>query len=566
MWLHDATRDGRVQGLTARLAESAGALAEVFRNPGLRRLQLAWAGSLIGNWSYFVALVVYAYDQGGAAAVGLVTVIRMLPAAIASPFLASFADRYSRRLVMVTADVLRAALMLLAALAIWQGWSQWLVYAIVGLSTVAGTVFRPAQAALLPHLARTPAELTAANVASSTFESVGAFVGPALGGLLLAATNAETVFVLNAASFVWSALLVLAVQVGHAPGREPGAAAPDEGEGQGGLAAGVRAIGASRDLLVLCGLYTAQTLVAGALNVLVVVAALELLDVGESGVGYLNAALGIGGLVGGFAALVLASRGRLAADFGLGLALFGLPLALMGVLASVPVALLALGLIGLGNSLVDINALTLMQRTVPDAVLGRVLGALEGVLLGSIGIGSLLAPALIDSAGIRAALVATGLVLPALALLTTAQLRSIDRRSRPPAELGLLQGVPLLSPLPLATLELLARSVLEVELPAGAVVIRQGDAGDRFYVIEQGEVEIAGRRFGRGESFGEIALLRDVPRTATVTAVTDVVLYALARDEFIAAVTGHEPARAAADAVVAARLAGFDPTAARTPA
>lgn len=555
-----------MQGLRERLGESARSFGEVFRNPDLRRLQLAWAGSLIGNWSYFVALAVYAYDQGGAAAVGLVGVIRMLPAAIASPFLASLADRYPRKLVMVAADVVRAVLMLLAALAIWQGWSQWLVYAVVGVSTVSGTVFRPAQAALLPHLARSPGELTAANVASSTLESVGAFVGPALGGVLLAFTNAEIVFAVNAASFVWSALLVLAVRGGRTAGEAPARGRRAEAEGDGGVAAGFRAIVASRDLLVLCGLYTAQTLVAGALNVLVVVAALELLDVGDSGVGYLNGALGVGGLVGGFVALVLAARGRLAADFGLGVALFGVPLALIGVAGSVPVALLALGLVGLGNSLVDINALTIMQRTVPDEVLGRVLGVLEGVLLGSIGVGALLAPALIDAAGIRWALVATGLLLPVLALLASTRLRSIDRRSAAPAELQLLQGVPILAPLPLATLELLAGALVQIRYPPGSVVIRKGDAGDRFYVVDQGEVEIAGSRFGRGEGFGEIALLRDVPRTATVTAVTDVVVYALERDEFIAAVTGHEPARAAADAVIAARFAGFSPTAARSPA
>jgi MFS family permease len=454
--------------------------------------------------------------------------------------------------------------MVLAALTIWQGWSQWVVYAIVALSTVSGTVFRPAQAALLPHLARSPGELTAANVASSTLESVGAFIGPALGGLLLALTNAETVFVVNGVSFVWSALLVLAV-------RGVGAARPDgqqsaRHEGGGGIGDGFKAILESTDLLVLSGLYTAQTLVAGALNVLVVVAALELLDVGASGVGYLNGALGVGGLIGGFVALVLASRGRLAADFGLGIALFGVPLALVGIASSVPVALLALGLIGLGNSLVDINALTIMQRTVPDAVLGRVLGVLEGVLLGSIGVGALLAPLLIEVTGIRWALVATGLLLPALALLASARLRSIDHRTAAPAELQLLQGVPLLAALPLATLELLAGSLTEVRHPAGAVVIREGEGGDRFYVVGAGEVEIGGKRLGRGEGFGEIALLRDVPRTATVTAATDVTLHALERDEFIAAVTGHEPARAAADAVIAARLGSFGPTVSRAPA
>lgn len=553
-----------MQGLTARIAESAQSFGEVFRNRDLRRLQLAWAGSLIGNWSYFVALAVYAYDQGGATAVGLVGVIRMLPAALASPFLGALADRYPRKIVMVAADLIRAALMVLAALTIWQGWSQWVVYALVALSTVSGTVFRPAQAALLPHLARSPAELTAANVSSSTLESVGAFVGPALGGVLLAITNAETVFVVNGGSFLWSALLVLAVRgvrAADAPRAEPGASH----ERGTGIGEGLRTIRQSRDLLALSSLYTAQTLVAGALNVLVVVAALELLDVGESGVGYLNGALGVGGLVGGFVALVLASRGRLAADFGLGVALFGLPLALLGIVSSVPVALLALGLVGLGNSLVDINALTIMQRTVPDDVLGRVLGLLEGVLLGSIGVGALLAPLLIELAGIRWALVATGALLPALAVLAARRLRSIDSRTAAPAELQLLQGVPTLAPLPVATLELLAGALTEVRLPAGAVVIREGESGDRFYVVDEGEVEIEGKRFGHGEGFGEIALLRDVPRTATVTAATDVKLWALERDEFIAAVTGHEPASAAADAVIAARLGTFGATVARTP-
>ena len=553
-----------MQGLTARIAESAQSFGEVFRNRDLRRLQLAWAGSLIGNRSYFVALAVYAYDQGGATAVGLVGVIRMLPAALASPFLGALADRYPRKIVMVAADLIRAALMVLAALTIWQGWSQWVVYALVALSTVSGTVFRPAQAALLPHLARSPAALTAANVSSSTLESVGAFVGPALGGVLLAITNAETVFVVNGGSFLWSALLVLAVRgvrAADAPRAEPGASH----ERGTGIGEGLRTIRQSRDLLALSSLYTAQTLVAGALNVLVVVAALELLDVGESGVGYLNGALGVGGLVGGFVALVLASRGRLAADFGLGVALFGLPLALLGIVSSVPVALLALGLVGLGNSLVDINALTIMQRTVPDDVLGRVLGLLEGVLLGSIGVGALLAPLLIELAGIRWALVATGALLPALAVLAARRLRSIDSRTAAPAELQLLQGVPTLAPLPVATLELLAGALTEVRLPAGAVVIREGESGDRFYVVDEGEVEIEGKRFGHGEGFGEIALLRDVPRTATVTAATDVKLWALERDEFIAAVTGHEPASAAADAVIAARLGTFGATVARTP-
>jgi MFS family permease len=546
-----------MQGLRARIADSTRSFGQVFANPDLRRLQLAWAGSLIGNWSYFVALAIYAYDQGGAAAVGIVSVIRMLPAAIASPFLAGLADRYPRKLVMIASDVVRAVLMAAAALTIWQGWSAFVVYGIVALSTVAGTAFRPAQAALLPHLARNPAELTAANVASSTLEAVGAFVGPALGGVLLAFTNVETVFAFNALSFVWSALLVLAVRGSSTPRKEDGAK-HDHNHG-GGVSAGFRALFASRDLLVLSGLYTAQTLVAGALNVLVVVSALELLDVDSSGVGYLNGALGVGGLVGGFVALVLATRGRLAADFGFGIALFGLPLVLLGITASVPMALLALALVGLGNSLVDINALTIMQRAVPDEVLARVLGVLEGILIGSIGIGGLLAPVLIHFAGIRWALILTGLLLPVLALAATSRLRSIDRRTTAPAHLELLRGVDLLGALPLPTLEALAGSLIERSLPAGTDIVREGEAGDRYYVIAEGEVDVAGKRLGRGSGFGEIALLRDVPRTATVRAATDVTLLALEREPFVAAVTGHEPAKATADEVIAARLGAFDP-------
>ncbi len=543
--------------MRGRITDSTRAFGQVFANPDLRRLQLAWAGSLIGNWSYFIALALYAYNEGGATAVGLVSVIRMIPAAIASPFVGGLADRYDRKVVMIASDVIRAGLMVAAALTIWQGWSPYVVYGIVGLSTVVGTAFRPAQAALLPHLARTPSELTAANVASSTLESVGAFVGPALGGVLLAIANLETVFAVNAGSFVWSAFLVLAVRGGGTPEK----AEPDDDAAahRDGIGAGFRALFVSRDLLVLAGLYTAQTLVAGALSVLVVVSALELLGVDGSGIGYLNAALGVGGLVGGFAALVLATRGRLAADFGLGIGLFGLPLVLIGITSSVPVALLALGLVGLGNSLVDINALTIMQRAVPNDVLARVMAVLEGILIGAIGVGGVLAPLLIHVAGIRWALVLTGLLLPLLAIAATTRLRSIDARTAAPEHLGLLRANDLLGGLPATTLESLARSLVEVSVAAGTAVVREGEAGDRYYVIANGEVEVAGNRLGRGSGFGEIALLRDVPRTATVTAVTDVVLLSLEREPFVAAVTGHESAKATADEVIAARIGAFDP-------
>jgi MFS family permease len=535
-----------------RARAAMGALRDVFRSPALRRLQLAWIGSILGAWAYIVALGVYAYDQGGPAAVGVVGLIRFLPAAILAPFTSSLVDRFSRVGVMVWSDVSRAALMFCAAATIAAGGPAPIVYALVALSAVASTVFRPAKSALLPALVATPGELTAANAASSTLESAAMFLGPALGGALLAVSSPSVVFAANGLAFLWSASLVFGLRA-YDPARVR-IADDTSRRVVSTLTAGISTIVHEPALRILVGLYGAQTLVAGAVNVLVVVAAFQLLDLGEAGVGLLYAALGIGGLLGGFLALVLAVRGRLARDFAIGLALFGLPLALIGGLPTAFVAVVALGVVGIGNSLVDVNALTIMQRAVPDAVLGRALGALDGLMLATLGLGALLAPVLVDAVGVKAALVATGALLPVLALLTRPRLRAIDVAADVPDATALLRGVPLLGVLPEPVLERLARDSAIAAFPAGATIIREGEAGDRFYVVSSGTVGILGREFGPGEGFGEIALLRDVPRTATATAVTDVSLVALERAPFVAAVTGHAPSAAEAETVIAARL------------
>jgi MFS family permease len=537
----------------SRVRASFRALGAVLASPPLRRLQLAWAGSIVGDWAYLVALGVYAYDQGGASAVGLVGLIRLIPGAFIAPFSASFVDRFRRVAVMVAADVVRFALMAAAALVIATDGPAPIVYGLVAVTSATGTVFRPAQAALLPSLVTSPAELTAANVASSTIESVGTFLGPALGGLLLAVTSPAVVFGANAATFLWSALLVLGLRR-HDPPRPRPAAEAGGGDGSSGVMAGIVTIVREPNLRTLVGLYAAQTLVAGALNVLVVVTAFELLDLDDAGVGLLYAAVGVGGLVGGFVALILSSRGRLARDFALGLVLFGIPLILVGGVPVAFVAVVALGVLGIGNSIVDVNALTIMQRVVPDAVLGRALGALQGLLRATLGIGALIAPGLVALVGPEWALVVTGAVLPALTLLTRPRLRAIDREASAPEATELLRRVSLLASLPEPVLERLAREATPVQVAAGVPIVREGEVGDRFYVIRSGTVSILGRTFGPGEGFGEIALLRDVPRTATASAVTDVELVALEREQFVAAVTGHAPSAAAADTVVAARL------------
>ena len=198
-----------MDALREHLRSSARALRDVFHNRSLRHLQLAWAGSIIGSWAYTVALVVFAYGHGGATAVGLVGVIRWLPAAVASPFAAILGDRYSRVRVMLAADLVRAAGLAVMAVVVLSDGPVALVYLLASGVAVTTTAFQPAQAALLPSLARTPEELTAANVSSSTLESLGFCVGPALGGLLLAVSSVWVVFAVTAGLFLWSALMLL---------------------------------------------------------------------------------------------------------------------------------------------------------------------------------------------------------------------------------------------------------------------------------------------------------------------------------------------------------------------
>jgi hypothetical protein len=326
------------------------------------------------------------------------------------------------------------------------------------------------------------------------------------------------------------------------------------------MLAGFHALGTERDARVIVFLYWCQTFVAGALRVLIVVTALDLLKIGNSGLGFLNAAVGVGGLVGVVITFALVGRKRLANDFGFGLILIGAGLGLIGVWPSEVGALLLMGVFGVGNTLVDVSAVTLMQRAVRDEVLGRVFGALESILVLGLAAGAVLTPAFISWIGIRGSLMVFGALLPVVTVLLWARLRSIDSHANIPTErIELLRANPIFAPLPPASIEHLAAKLIPVHVNAGDVVFREGDPGDLFYVVENGRVEIRidGEKVADawpGESFGEIALLRDVPRTATVVAVEDADLLALERDEFIAAVTGYAPSRDVADSVIAQRL------------
>jgi predicted MFS family arabinose efflux permease len=535
-------------------AQSMRAFAEVFANPKLRSIQLAGVGSMLGGWAYGVGIAVYAYHAGGARAVGLLCFVRWGLAGLAAPWVALLVDRRSRKRVMVVCDLIRMCFLAgMAAIAAAHGPSL-AVFTLCVISSIVSTAFSPAQGALLPALVRTPDELTAANVVMSTVASVGMFAGPALGGLVLALSGPAVVFAVTAGTFLWSALCLLRVPTDTAPTpEEPEAIVP-------ALLGGFRVIAAERGLRLVIGLTGAQTLVAGASEVLLVVVAFRLLHAGNSGVGWLNAAFGVGCLLGVPAVATLAGRKRLAGDFGLGIILWGLPFALVPLWSNLGFVIVLFAICGIGNTLVDVAGLTLLQRTASDAVLGRVFGVLESLILLTLALGALVTPAIVSALGLTGSLIAVGLFLPALLVPFWSGLRAVDASVGVPTEaLDVLRGVPIFAPLPAPVLERLARAAAIVTVRAGDVVFAQGERGDRFYAIASGEaiVEIDGSetgRLGSGDFFGEIALLRDVPRTATVRAATDLTLYAIERDDFIAAVTGHAPSLEAADSVVRARM------------
>lgn len=555
-----------MSGLRQKFTDAGRSLRAVFRNPGLRRVELAWAGSIVGDWAYNTAFAVYAYEQGGPTALGVVAVVRYVLRALATPFTSMLGDRYPRRIVMMGSDASAALLIVVGAILISADASSYAVYTLAVLTSLCASPFRPAQASFLPQLAGGADELAAANVASSTIESVGFFAGPAIAGVLLAFASISTVYIFDAASFAWSALLVLGIRRSMVTEVEPKPEGGSVGsaEESGGFfaeaTAGFRVVLGNRDLRILGGLFCAQTVVAGASVVFQVSIALGLLGLSRSSLGYLNATLGVGGLVGGFIALVLVQRGRLARDFGIGVFLWSAPLLLVAAWPTVTAAVVVMVLLGLANSVVDINGFTIIQRIAPAETMSRVFGALESSFIGGMAIGALLMPLLIRTIGIRLGLVVIGAGVACTVGLGAAGLRRIDSAALAPAGLELLRSVSILSVLPEPTLDRLARTLVRVDAAPGEVVIREGDEGDRFYVIESGTVEVTkdGRHIadlGPGDFVGEIALLRDTPRVATVTARTAAVLQALERAQFIPAVTGQGEFGDTVDAAMTARLA-----------
>jgi MFS family permease len=549
-----------VRGLGNRLESTGAAFAAVARNSNLRWLELAWTSSIIGHYAFLIAVSVYAYDVGGESAVGLIFLARLIPAAVIAPFAGMLGDRFRRDRVLLATNATRIVLVGGAAAAAFLDASSTVVYAFSIAATIATTPVRSSQAALTPALARTPAELTAANAVASGIESIAFFLGPAIAGVLLGISSIALVFALTALMLVGSTFFLLLIRIEHVPRPKR------EIEASTILSeafAGFTTIGRHGPLRVMMVLLTAQTAIVGAVQVFIVVAAIELLAVGEGGVGYFNSAMGVGAFIGAVGAFSLAGAKRLSTPFMTGVVLMGLPLVAIGIWPSVWTAILVLAVLGIGSSLVDVSGLTLVQRAVPDDVMARVFGVIQMLWLASIGIGAAVVPVLIAWLGIEGAMIATGAVLPLLVVLLASRVAKIDAAAPAPDadELRILGSVPIFAPLPGGTLEHLAGRLVPLRLEAGTMIVREGDPGDRFYIVAEGEVDVSHdgafvSSLSEGGYFGEIALIRDIPRTATVTARTPVVLYALDREDFLAAVTGHPQAAEAAESVMSTRLSG----------
>ena len=535
--------------MTHRLAVLRQALA----SRRLRRVEAAYVAFGISEYGVWVVVLVFAFRRGGTTAAGVIAAVQLVPASVVAPLAARLIDARGAASTLCGGYVIQAVSLGVTAALVLAGAPAAVVYAGAVVAACAVTLTRPAQAALLPALVQTPAQLTAANVVSGWVDNVTLLVGPALASVALAITGTGWALVVFAAVVAGAAVVVAPL---HRLGRAGVEEDPEDGEIS--LREAVRAAPGALPALAML---TAEYAVLGALDVLEVVLAALVLGLGAGGAGYLGAAFGAGGLVGAAAALTLVGRHHLARPLLLAGAAWGAAFIAVGAWPAVGAALCLLALAGAGRTVLDVGGRTILHRTVPSAHHGRVFGVLEGVETFGLAVGSLAVPLLVAVAGPRGAVAVVGGLLIIIPVLTAPALSRIEHAA--PAldtELGVLRRVTLFAMLNAPVLEDLARALTHVRAPMGETIAQEGRPGDEYFVVVTGELEVSidGARVGTlgpGDGFGEIALLHEGLRTATVTATTPVTLYALGRASFLEAVTGSRQAHRAARDLVAERLA-----------
>jgi Cyclic nucleotide-binding domain/Major Facilitator Superfamily len=418
--------------------------------------------------------------------------------------------------------------------------------------------------AILPDVSGSPEELTASNSLSSTVEGAGVMLGPIVNSVLIVRGGPAAVCAVFAGLMAFSALLASNVRVHAAP--KPHRHDVRVERLLEAASEGFRELRGDRPAAALTALGGTQFLLLGMLDVFYPLLAIEVLAIGTDGAGLLAAAVGLGGLAGAAATAVLVGRRRMASPIGSALGVTAGSFAGIAVVTGVGPVLGFLGIVGAARSFFDVATRTLLQRSVGDRILARVFGVQEALAMAATALGAASVPLLVAAFGERLAFAAAGGMVAALGVVAVPSLRALDRRASlpDPDRFALAGRVPMFSVLSQPALERLTTALVTVEVPHGRTFIREGDPGDRFYLIVEGEAEVSSggdrvARLGRGDYVGEIALLRDVPRTATVRALTDLKLAALERDDFLAAVSiwgaGH---RATVDAEVDRRLGDLD--------
>lgn len=535
------------------------ALVIDFENRDLGLLGSARIGLSFASWSFAIALGVYGFEAHGVVGAGLVALVRLLPGAFASPFAGLVADSYPRRTVLLGSAVLMAAILAGAALAAGLDAPTGVVFVFPALFAVASSGYAPAEAAMFPLLARTPQELSASNVNHSAMENAGFIAAAISTGVLLTATSPGTVFAVAAVVTALTVVLIAFVRRDQRPeyDEELASAARE-------LSRGARALIFHPALRLSSLTLILLLLFEGFADVILISLALELLHLEEGAVGFLNASWGIGALVGGAALALMLDRGHLVAAIAGGSILLGAATMLPGFFPEEWTSYVAWFGIGIGFTFVEVAGKTLMYRLASDETMGRVISALEAGRLLAMALGSLGAILLVEWLHPDGALIVLGALMPIFVVVCWARLRAYEVGA--PVDEGpyhLLRDNSIFAPLPIATVERLSHDLVAVDLDAGHEVIVQGDHGDRFFLIESGQVEVFEngdfrRNEGPGESFGEIALLHDVPRTATVRTTEPTRLLALEREQFLTAVTGHRRSSQLAGGIVDDRWASRD--------
>lgn len=546
--------------MTARIsrrAQATAAFAHTVRSPALRRAQLSFGLAWASEWAVTVAVGILAFEHGGTTAVGIVGMVRLLPAAVVAPVAAVVTDRHRRERVLVGVGLVRAVVLAAAGMAVGVLSTPVPAYVLIAIAALAHTLYRPAHSALLPSICTTATELTSANVVRGLLDSSSVVLGPLIAGLLIAPIGVDGVLLVCAAAALVSAWLIARVSY-EAPPRlsaaQPATALRDAMEG-------LAVIAGRPDLRLLTWLACAQTFTRGCFAVFAVVVALRLLGLQESGVGVLTAGFGAGAVLGSLTVSLLVRSTGFGRWLAVGVAAWGIPFIALAGTSNEVVAIALLAIVGIANAIVDVSLFTLLQWLVPDQLMGRVFTSDEALLTLAVAVGSLATPGLVGLFGIRGALIACGAVAPIGALLALPKLRRLDARLHIAGEnVALLQRVAMLAPLPLATVTQLAATAADQVSPPGTEVVREGTTGDDFYVIAEGRAEVlvdgtTVRHLDAPDCFGEIAALTGSLRTSTVRAETQLRLLRFSGAHFLRAVTGYSASSTAASTLVEQRVA-----------